>query len=399
MRTKLTPAFVAEPDLPTTGDRAIYWDTEQKGLGLVVTKGGHRSYVVQYRNRSGKSRRMTPPPPGPPTLTAARSWAKKVVGQIADGRDPLKEKQQAASAGKNTLKAICEEYLEREGGKLRTADDRRATFERLIYPSLGARQIAEIKRSEIVRLLDKIEDERGPRMASLALAYLRKVMNWHATRDDDFLSPIVRGMARGVATKRDRTLTDDELRAVWQAADELGTPFARMLQFILLTATRRNEAARMARDELAGADWLIPGARMKGKRDFLIPLGGRAMEVLAALPDLGQAKNRPVFTLDGKRPIGGFGKAKATVDRASGVTGWTIHDLRRTARTLMTRAGVPTDHAERCLAHVIGGVRGVYDRHEFYAEKKTAFEALAAQIDRILLPADNIVQLRAPIAG
>src|SRR5262249_21757665 len=156
-----------------------------------------------------KSRRMTPPPPGPPTLTAARSWAKKVVGQIADGRDPLKEKQDAASAGINNLKAICEEYLEREGGKLRTADDRRATFERLIYPKLGSQPIDQIKRSEIVRLLDKIEDERGPRMASLALAYLRKVMNWHATRDDDFLSPIVRGMARGGATKRDRTLADD----------------------------------------------------------------------------------------------------------------------------------------------------------------------------------------------
>jgi hypothetical protein len=196
------------PDLPAKGDRVIYWDTEQRGLGLVVTKAGHRSYVVHYRTRAGKSRRMTPPPPGPPTLSAALTWAKKMVGQIADGRDPLKKKQDAATAGKNTPKAICEEYVEREGGKLRTADDRRATFERLIYPALGARQIAEIKRSEIVRLLDKIEDERGPRIASLALAYLRKVMNWHATRDDDFLSPIVRGMARGGATKRDRILAD-----------------------------------------------------------------------------------------------------------------------------------------------------------------------------------------------
>jgi integrase len=282
---------------------------------------------------------------------------------------------------------------------LRTVADRRATFERLIYPGLGNRQIGEIKRSEIVRLLDKIEDQRGPRMASLALAYLRKVFNWHATRDDDFLSPIVRGMARGGATKRNRTLTDEELRAIWKAADELNNPFSRMMQFILLTPVRRNEAANMTREELSNGDWLIPEARMKGKRDHLIPLSRKALDVLAALPDLGKAHNRPVFTLDGKRPIGGFGKAKAALDQACGITGWTIHDLRRTARTNMTRAGVPADHAERCLAHVIGGVRGVYDRHEFYAEKKAAFEALAAQIDRILQPADNVVQLRQPIPG
>jgi integrase len=356
---------------------------------------GHRSYVVQYRNRQGVSRRMTPPPPGSPTLSAARTWAKKIIGAVAEGRDPLDEDRKAAAAGGNTLKAICEEYLEREGGKLRTVEDRRATFERLIYPVLGKHQIGEIKRSEIVRLLDKIEDERGSRMASLALAYLRKVMNWHATRDDDFLSPIVRGMARGATTRRDRVLTDDELCAVWNAADKLKTPFARMVQFILLTGVRRNEAARMTKAEVTAADWLIPAARVKSKRDFLLPLSSRALQVLAALPDLGKAHDRPVFTLDGKRPIGGFGKAKAAFDKASGVSGWTIHDLRRTARTLLTRAGVDSNHAERCLGHIIGGVRGVYDRHEYYDEKKAAFEKLAAQIDRITnpLPA-NVLLLR-----
>ena len=83
------------------------------------------------------------------------------------------------------------------------------------------------------------------------------------------------------------------------------------------------------------------------------------------------------------------------MDQASGVTGWTLHDLRRTARSLMSRAGVPTDHAERCLGHVIGGVRGVYDRHEFHAEKKRAYEALAVQIDRIINPEENVVPLHA----
>jgi integrase len=379
--------------------RTIYWDDALPGFGLMVTAAGHRSYVVQYRNQQRASVRMSLK--NVLSLTDARREAKAIQGNVVKGGDPSEERRKAALSGKNILKAVCEEYLEREGGKLRTVADRRATFERLIYPALGKQQIGEIKRSEIVRLLDKIEDERGPRMASLTLAYLRKVMNWHETRADDFRSPIVRGMARGTATKRDRVLTDDELRAVWKAADELQSSFARMMQFILLTGVRRNEAARMTAAELDGADWLIPAARVKGKRDFLVPLSSKALQVLAALPDLGKTHDRPVFTLDGRRPIGGFGKAKAAFDKACGVSGWTIHDLRRTARTLLTRAGVDTNHAERCLGHIIGGVRGVYDRHEYYDEKKAAFEKLATLIERITNPpAPNVLRFGAvPIPG
>jgi hypothetical protein len=101
-----------------------------------------------------------------------------------------------------------------------------------------------------------------------------------------------------------------------------------------------------------------------------------------------------VFTTTGRGGIGGFSKFKRKLDKASGVSGWTLHDLRRTARSLMSRAGVSSDHAERCLGHVIAGVRGVYDRHEFHEEKKQAFEALATLIDRIVNPKDNVVQLR-----
>jgi integrase len=117
-----------------------------------------------------------------------------------------------------------------------------------------------------------------------------------------------------------------------------------------------------------------------------------AREIIAKLPRIGKAGF--VFTANGRNGLCSFAQLKHKMDEASGVTGWTLHDLRRTARSLMSRAGVPTDHAERCLGHVIGGVRGVYDRYEFHAEKKRAYEALAAQIDRIINPRDNIVPLR-----
>jgi integrase len=315
---------------------------------------------------------------------------------VASGGDPLQERRRAATEAENTLQSICEEYLRREGKKLRIRDRIEATLQRLVYPRLGARQVDAVTRSEIVRLLDKIEDEHGPVMADQVLAYVRRIMNWHAARSDDFRSPIVRGMARTKPRQsaRDRILDDDELRAVWKRAEGFPGPFGYLVRFILLTAARRNEAAHMADTELSNGDWIIPGARYKTKLDHVIPLSQAARDLLAQVPRIRGVQY--IFTT-GDAAIGGFSKFKEDFDEECSATGWTIHDLRRTARSLMSRAGVDTDIAERCLGHAIPGVRGIYDRHAYYDEKKRAFEMLAAQIDRILNPQDNIIPMRSEI--
>jgi integrase len=397
MRSKLTPAFVAKPPLPEKGDRVIYWDSTQSGFGLMVTKAGHKSYVCQYR--AGRLSRRMSLKVGL-TLTEARKEAKAILGRVAKGGDPLGEKRKSEEASENTFRAVAESFLQREGPKLRSADERRKIFERLVYPVLGSRQIDAIRRSDIVKLLDGIEDDSGPRMAHLTLAYISRLFSWHAKRTDDFHTPIIRGMGRVNAKERarKRTLTDDELRAVWNATEAGGSLFDRYVQFLLLSACRRNEAARMIRTELDGTDWLIPGSRTKNKQDHLVPLSGKAMGILSKLPVVGKPDGF-VFTNDGVRAFRNFAECKGKLQERSGTQGWSLHDLRRTARSLMSRAGVPADHAERCLAHVIGGVRATYDRHEYHPEKKAAFEALAVQIDRILQPADNVVQLRTPVPG
>jgi integrase len=366
---------------------------------------------VSYRAGSGRGapkKRYTIGAVGKITPEQARTQAQGFVGAVAQGRDPASERRKAEGASKNTLRSIVENYLTREGAQLRTVDDRRVAFERLVFPKLGARQVDSIRRSEIVDLLDQIEDENGPRMADLTLAYLRRALNWHAARVDDFRSPIVRGMGRGATTKRDRVLNDDELWAFWRAAEGWQHPFSRLLQFILLSATRREEAAGMRWEELKGTTWTIPAERYKTKIDFELPLSGAAMDIIAKVPRLGLADL--VFTTVGETGIGGRSKFKAQFDgrmlaelrRAAAERGddpvvlerWTIHDLRRTARSLMTQAGVPPDHAERALGHVIGGVRGVYDRHGYRDEKRHAFEALAQQIERIVNPQLNVIPLR-----
>jgi integrase len=106
-----------------------------------------------------------------------------------------------------------------------------------------------------------------------------------------------------------------------------------------------------------------------------------------------------MFSVDGRRPVGNLDPYKARLDKASGVTGWRLHDLRRTARSLMSRAKVLPDIAERCLAHKIGGVRGVYDRYAYRTEKAEAFEALAGLVEMILNPVDKVIQDPMPPAS
>jgi integrase len=319
-------------------------------------------------------------------LTTAYSMANQ---QRFDGRP----KQEGAT--ENTLKAICEEYIKSDGQSLRSVGWRERVLKRLVYPELGAKQIGDITRSDIVRFLDKIEVENGATMADRTLGILRKVMNWHVSRSHDFQSPIVRGMDRLKQKERarERTLTDDELRAVWRAAEASTGPFGRLVRFILLTAARRMEAAAMTWGELNG-EWTLPASRNITKVDLVRPLSAEACAVLPAQVDGCDY----VFTADGRNPISGFSTFKLALDKAilehlrnqdpeaKPLPNWTLHDLRRTARSLMSRAGVRADHVERCLGRVMPGVRAVYDPYEYLEEKRDAFNKLAAAIKDVVHP-------------
>ena len=373
-RRQLTDRFCDHAK--TDGQQIDYFDEAVSGLALRVSPT-KKAWTWLY-TQGGKRKRLTFATYPATSLAGARAKVELMRQEIEAGRDPLPQAE--------TFKAICEEYLRR--CRLRTKADRQRCLERLVWPVFGSRPIGEIRRSEIVRLLDGIEDANGSVMADRTLALVRTIMNYHASRSDDFRSPIVKGMARTKPKERqrERTLTDDELRSVWAAASGV---FGSMVKFILLTAARRSEASAMRRAEIDGRDWTLPAARNKAKIDFVRPLSDTALAVLPVTDG-----SQYVFSTDGKTPISGFSKFKVSLDRASGTSGWTLHDCRRTARSLMSRAGVSADVAERCLGHVIGGVRGTYDRHEYHREKQLAFEALAAQIDRILRPQENVVGLR-----
>jgi integrase len=370
-------------------------DGGQRGLLAVVFPSGKKSFVVRYRF-GGVKRKLTL---GGISLAAARKAAAAALYEVHEGRDPAEVKKatqaKAAGAVANTVKAVCEKYLAAKdgGGKLRTTGDRKVAFERLVYPAIGKVPVGSLRRSQVVTLLDSIQHQSGDRMADITLAYLRKALNWHAGRVDDFNSPIVKGMGRynGVEQARVRTLNDDELRAIWAATND-PTPFNALVRFLLLTAARRNEARGLTWTEIDGSDWKLPAARNKAKVELTRPLSRAAQAVLTAQPRIDEGPF--VFTTTGHHPLS-MSKPKAAFDKVCGVKDWTLHDLRRTARTLLSRAGVAPDHAERCLGHKIGGVRAVYDQHKYHREMATAFETLASLVERIVHPpADVVTPLR-----
>lgn len=388
----------------------ILADSEIKGFVVRRLDSGAATYGYRYRDKmTGKQRWIGLGLHGSVTAEQARDLAKKRAGEVADARDPVAEQEDSREAAKkaklaetNTVDAILDKFEKRHVESLRSGYQVRRAFKVYVRPRIGHKSIYQLKRRDIVEMLDEIQDENGPVMADRVLAHTRKAFNWWQVQDEDFQSPVIRGMARTKPKERerDRVLSDDEIRDVWSALDRIEGPscYPALVKTILLTVARRTEASEMTRSELQGDAWIIPASRYKNKRDHVIPL---SKDAAALIPE----GNGFLFsTTDGNKPFSGFSKAKSELDRAiakvrkeqgrSKMQRWTLHDLRRTGRTLMSRAGVPEDHAERAMGHKIGGVRGTYDRYEFLEEKRKAFEALAGLLKLILNPpADNVVKL------
>ncbi|WP_414471372.1 tyrosine-type recombinase/integrase [Microvirga sp. M2] len=394
-RIKLTKRAVDA--LMATDKDWVIFDAELPGFGLKITPSGRKVFLVQYRyppGRAGRIRRYTIGAYGESlTPDQARSIAVQVKGKLAQGIDPVTQREllhaealRAAQEKKRTIatsvEAIATMFIERHAKpRLRSWREYERMLRDYVLPEWGTRPITEIQRSEVTALLDAIEERRSAALADHVLAVIRKLFNWHAARDERFHSPLVTGMARTsiTARARDRVLSDGEIKALWRALQQIPYPFGPFVQILLLTAQRRDEVAHMQWREIDGDLWTIPRQRYKNGRANTVPLTEEVQSILAALPRSGEF----VFSTTGRTAISGFSKAKAATDRASAVTGWRLHDLRRTARSLMSRAGVSGEIAERVLGHTIPGVAGVYDRHDYVPAKRDALRKLAAEITRI----------------
>jgi integrase len=261
-----------------------------------------------------------------------------------------------------------------------------------------------IRRSDVAALLDEIEDDHGPRQADIVLSIFRSVANWYAARHDDYVPPIVRGMRRTNPKERarDRVLSDDEIRALW-AATEDGSPYYAFVRLLLLTAQRREKVLTMRWQDLSldFGVWSPPTEPREKGNLGTAQLAPPVLDLIRAQPRMGD--NPYVFPGRRGGHMNDLAKAKRRLDARMlpGTPPWVLHDLRRTARSLMSRAsaGISSEHAERIMGHAIAGVEGVYNRHDFIDEKSEALRRLAALIERIVRApascdrADNVVPI------
>jgi integrase len=367
-------------------------DPELRGHYIRVTPNGAKSFVAVARDPNGKQIWATIGPTDLLGVDAARDKAREAINRIKGGMPAFA----APVAKPDTFKEVAENYLRRhvEAKGLRSQPELERMLTQFILPAWGDRDFLTIRRGDVAALLDEIQDSRGARSADYVLAIVRGMMNWFATRHDDYQPPIARGMRRTDPTSRarERILDDDEIRTVWAAA-EAGGKFGALVRLALLTAQRREKLASMRWDDVSiYGEWHIPTEdREKGNPGWLL-LPDAALAIIKEQPRFGS--NPYVFAGRGTAHMNGFSKCKRTLDAAlPGMAAWTIHDLRRTARSLMSRAGVRPDISERVLGHVIAGVEGVYDRHSYRDEKADALRRLAGLITTILAPSENVVRM------
>jgi integrase len=394
MRKKLSDRGVAA--LKPRAARYAHPDPELRGLWIRVQPSGAKSFVVVSRTPQGRQIWATIGGCDLLDIATARSRGREAIQRIRAGLTAF----EAPPLRPTTFGEIAAQWLKRYvvPNKLRSDYEIKRILAVYVLPRFQDVPMQAIRRGDVTALLDDVEDEHGARQSDAALGVVRQIMHWHAGRHDDYIVPIIRNMRRTSTAARARTriLDDDELKALWQATAELGQ-FDALVRLLLLTGQRRAKVIGMHWDDVVDGVWTIRSqAREKGHAGAL-KLPAAALAVIDAQPRFDG--NAHVFAAArGPGHFRAFSKYKRQLEaRLPPMPQWGLHDLRRSARSLLSRCGVSSEIAERVMGHRLPGVRGVYDRHEYLAEKALALAKLAALVDGIVHPRDTVVPLQKPV--
>jgi integrase len=393
---------------PDPAGEFIQGDLAVPGFGVRVRPTGSPVYVVMRRLAGdAKPTRVTIGRVGEIALADARDRAREATAALRRGVDVNAQKRQEELARRaerarvrqveaetgyapGTFGETAGRYIAQECASLRRGGEIAAIIRGRLLPSWGDRRLDDLRRRDLAALLDPIIGEGKLQAAHKVREVALRVLNWAADRGDieiNFLASASRGRKRaGILrrSRRDRVLSDHEIRAIWVATG-LVNPFGAIVRLALLTGQRRDEIAGMewAELDLDAGLWVIPAVRYKTGIEHAVPLPASAVALIRSLP---RVCERYVFSTRPGTRFSGYSKAKATLDGWAEVRGWRLHDARRTVRTGLAALRVDPDTAERVLGHVIGGVRGVYDRHAYLDEKRDALERWAQHLARIVDP-------------
>ena len=346
------------------------------GFGVRVTAKGVKSFYLSYRHH-GKSRRLNLGRYPTTKLQKARGKAYAALAELEDGRDPGGEISKVDSFSA-AVSAFVEGYCKRYN-RPSTAAETERLLRAYFLPLWQHRSIEAIGKADIAAALEPMM-KRGSQMAARhAFAAIRKMFNWMVDQGAIQTSPCLGMKPPAKAGSRDRVLSDEELKSIWNEASSIGYPFGQIVLILMLTAQRRGEVAAMRWADLNTKKgvWTIPGDRTKNGKPHAVPLGSH---VLAMLDQIPRTSSSFVFPARGKpeQAYSGYSKGKRELDAAVDLHDWTLHDLRRTAATGMARLGVAPHVVERVLNHVSGtfaGVAGIYNRFRYEDEMRDALRA------------------------
>jgi len=402
-RVKLTAAAVARLKAPARG-QVDYFDAAYPALALRVTERGVRSWVY-FGRLGGRIKRVTLGRFPAMSLAQARVQAGETADALGAGRDPTAARRaargRAAGPAPDTVAAVAAEWLARDQAGNRSHGEVKRILDKDVLPAWGARTVQSIARRDAIELLDAVADRGAATLARRLHAHLHRMFKWAVARGIVETNPFADIPKPGREVRRDRVLSDAELREVWTAAGALGWPFGPVVQLLALTGARRDEIGALSWPEVDGdgAALRLDGARTKTGEPRTVPLAAPAVAILEALPRVKPATGSPahVFTTNGRNAVSGWSRAKALLDAeiagrrrqaaidaggdaeaVEAMPGWRLHDLRRTVATGLQRLGTRLEVIEAVLGHVSGsrgGIVGVYQRHAFEDEKRTALEA------------------------
>jgi integrase len=387
MRKTLTDMGVAA--LKPRAQRYAAPDPQLTGHYVRVQPSGAKSFVAVARDPAGKQVWTTIAATDLIAIADSREQAREVIKRVRAGL-PAIEPREAS------FDEVAASWRKRhvEANALRSGREITRLLNVHVLPVWKDWEFTAVRRSDVAALLDHVEDNHSPRQADYVLNVVRSIMNWYATRHDDYNPPIVRGMKRQKAASRARILDDNEIKQIWKAAESNGT-FGAIVRMCLLTAQRSRKVSTMRwADVSLDGEWSIPKQPREKDTGGTLVLPEAALAMVLAQDRL--AENPYVFASvrGDNRPFVGFSASKAAFDaKLPDVRPWVIHDLRRTARSLLSRAGVRPDIAERVMGHAISGVEGVYDRHSYRDEKADALQRLATLVDGIVHPRGIVVPM------
>jgi integrase len=366
---------------------------EGNGFGCRVTPRGVKSWVWLYRF-DGRPRRMTLGTYPAMSLAKARVRLAEAQETLAkEGKDPgtaLVATRQAERAAE-TVGELVEGYLEKwaRPRKRSAAEDERI-LRKDIVPAWGRRKAKDIRRKDVIALLDAIVERGSPIAANRTLAVVRRMYNWAISRDLVEANPCHMVKAPGKETRRDRVLSDGEIARLWHGLDNAamseGVRLALRLQ--LVTAQRRGEVvgAKWAEVDREVRVWTIPPEKSKNGMAHRVPLSPLALELLDAIQANANGSPWLFPSPRGEKPITGRAIDHALRLNLSriGLSDTTPHDLRRSAASHMTSMGISRLTVGKILNHIENGVTAVYDRYSYDAEKRHALDAWGSRLTTIL---------------